>query len=213
VLETAVPGAGSAPTDIAAGPDGNMWFTEEGSDQIGRITPATTITEFAILPGAPHAIASEGGAGGALWYTMPPSDTIGRITTAGARTSFSLPGPPGPPGPTGPSGPPGPTGPPGRVGESRLVVVAFAVAPRRPRAGRRVTVRFALTHSARVALRVRRGGRTRRVAVKTARAGVGSIGRNGRFGNRPARPGRYLLIVTATSEGRSASSSLGARLR
>jgi hypothetical protein len=196
-----------------------MWFTEEGSDQIGRITPAAAITEFAVLPGAPHAIASEGGAGGGLWYTMPPSDTVGRITTAGARTSFSLPEPPGPTGPsgptgpTGPSGPTGPTGPPGPVGESRLVVVAFAVAPRRPRAGRRVTVRFALTHSARVALRVRRGGRTRRVAVKTARAGVGKIGWNGRFGRRRAPAGRYLLIVTATRDGRSASSSLRARLR
>lgn len=193
-----------------------MWFTEEGGDQIGRATPAVAVTEFGVLPGAPHGIASEGGAGAALWYTMPPTDAIGRITTAAARTSFPLPGAPGPIGPTGPAGPTGPigpTGPPGPAGESRLVVVAFAVVPGRPRAGRRLTVRFALTHSARVALSVRRGRGTRRVAAKRARAGVGSIRWNGRLGRRRARPGRYRLIVAATREGRSASSSLRVRLR
>jgi virginiamycin B lyase len=25
--------------DIAAGPDGNLWFTEEGGNRIGRIVP------------------------------------------------------------------------------------------------------------------------------------------------------------------------------
>jgi streptogramin lyase len=37
------------PFDVAAGPDGNLWFTEFGSDKIGRITPTGTITEFAVL--------------------------------------------------------------------------------------------------------------------------------------------------------------------
>ncbi len=35
------------PTEITAGPDGNLWFTEfGGSGAIGRITPGGTITEF-----------------------------------------------------------------------------------------------------------------------------------------------------------------------
>ena len=31
--------AGSSPAGITAGPDGNLWFTEAGTDKIGRITP------------------------------------------------------------------------------------------------------------------------------------------------------------------------------
>jgi streptogramin lyase len=30
----------NSPQEITAGPDGNLWFTENGSDQIGRLTPA-----------------------------------------------------------------------------------------------------------------------------------------------------------------------------
>ena len=42
------------PGGIAAGPDGNLWFTKEAGDRIGRITPARVITEFSagITPGA-----------------------------------------------------------------------------------------------------------------------------------------------------------------
>jgi virginiamycin B lyase len=40
--EYAVPTAGSSPSDIAAGPDGALWFTEPGGNKIGRITLTTT---------------------------------------------------------------------------------------------------------------------------------------------------------------------------
>src|SRR5439155_25862858 len=33
-------------TEIAAGPDGNLWFTEPAPNRIGRITPAGVVTEF-----------------------------------------------------------------------------------------------------------------------------------------------------------------------
>ena len=42
--QTATPLSGSRP-----GPDGNLWFTEFAGNKIGRITPAGTITEFAVL--------------------------------------------------------------------------------------------------------------------------------------------------------------------
>src|SRR6059036_907923 len=44
--EFIVPTARSSPTGITAGPDGALWFTEEGANAIGRITTAGTITEF-----------------------------------------------------------------------------------------------------------------------------------------------------------------------
>jgi streptogramin lyase len=54
---------GAQPLAIVAGPDGNVWFTEPGTDQIGRITADGVITEFSsgITPGAqPNRIATGG---------------------------------------------------------------------------------------------------------------------------------------------------------
>ena len=46
---TELPAAGANDlSGIAAGPDGNLWFTEFATNQIGRITPAGTITEFPV---------------------------------------------------------------------------------------------------------------------------------------------------------------------
>ena len=35
----------SEPSGIAAGPDGNLWFTENYGDRVGKITPAGVVTE------------------------------------------------------------------------------------------------------------------------------------------------------------------------
>jgi streptogramin lyase len=55
---------------IAAGQDGNLWFTDEGASKIGMINPATcAVTDFT-LPSAPNQ--SEGiaaGPDGNLWFT------------------------------------------------------------------------------------------------------------------------------------------------
>jgi virginiamycin B lyase len=37
---------GSAPQGIALGPDGNVWFAENGGNKVGRITPAGSLTEL-----------------------------------------------------------------------------------------------------------------------------------------------------------------------
>jgi len=70
---------------ITAGPDGNVWFTEDGN-KIGRITPSGQITEFA-TPASGRAITT--GPDGALWFTAGPQ--VGRITTAGSVTMFPVP--------------------------------------------------------------------------------------------------------------------------
>src|SRR5207247_333447 len=75
---------------ITAGPDGNMWFTENSGNKVGKITPNGTITEF-VLPAffsSPSGITS--GPDGNLWFTETSSNKIGRITTAGALTEFAL---------------------------------------------------------------------------------------------------------------------------
>lgn len=69
----------AGPDDIAAGPDGNLWFTEQHGDRIGRITPTGTIAEFALAPNShPRGIAA--GPDGNLWVTEPTSNRIGRFT-------------------------------------------------------------------------------------------------------------------------------------
>ena len=85
--------------DITAGPDGNMWFTEQPptagggdtSSSIGKITPGGTITEYPVLPSQsnPEYITA---AGGDLWFTDGDSDAIGRVTPAGAVKEFKIPG-------------------------------------------------------------------------------------------------------------------------
>ena len=49
ITEFQVPTAGSGPAAITLGPDGNLWFTENLRDNIGRITPSGVFTEFALI--------------------------------------------------------------------------------------------------------------------------------------------------------------------
>ena len=67
--------------DIAAGPDGALWFTNAGSDSIGRISTGGAVTTFrsASIDG-PRGIAA--GPDGALWFANAGSDSIGRIRPA-----------------------------------------------------------------------------------------------------------------------------------
>ncbi len=82
--------AGSAPYGIAQGPDGNLWFTEQVGNRLGRITPQGQVTEFATGITAvsfPTGIAQ--GPDGNLWFTERGGDRIGRITPQGQVTEFA----------------------------------------------------------------------------------------------------------------------------
>ncbi|MGH9280237.1 MAG: virginiamycin B lyase family protein [Acidimicrobiales bacterium] len=88
---------GSYPHGITAGPDGAMWFTESAADQIGRITPDGTITEFALpsrssMHANPTGIVT--GPDGAIWFTQPLRDGLGRfdpVTQSFVELSFPPP--------------------------------------------------------------------------------------------------------------------------
>ncbi len=91
ITEFGLPRAAAGARSIAAGSDGNMWFTEEAADLIGRITPVGTIAEFP-LPGidaAPSGIAR--GPDGNMWFTETDGEAIGRITPSGEVAEFPLP--------------------------------------------------------------------------------------------------------------------------
>ncbi len=95
VTEFPVPQAASAPLgSIAAGPDGNLWFTETLGDKIGQISPAGNVTEFTV--GTPGELGTQpsdivAGPDGSLWFTQSNTNQIGRITPAGDVSEFTLP--------------------------------------------------------------------------------------------------------------------------
>ena len=79
--DAATPGTGES-YGIAAGPDGNIWFTERFANFIGKITPAGMITEFPIpsVNSQPYGIAA--GPDGNLWFTEQAANNIGVISPA-----------------------------------------------------------------------------------------------------------------------------------
>lgn len=86
--------ASSNITNIALGPDGNLWFTDGGTHitAIGKVTPSGAITEYtAGLSGSgPRGITS--GPDGNVWMTEEYNGAIASVTPSGTITPFTLPG-------------------------------------------------------------------------------------------------------------------------
>ena len=79
IAEFPVPTSHGGPAGIAAGPDGNLWFTELEGNQLGRITPSGTITEFAIPTSHSGPVGIAAGPDGNLWFTETYGNKIGRL--------------------------------------------------------------------------------------------------------------------------------------
>jgi virginiamycin B lyase len=88
-------GAGSVPGRIAAGPDGNLWFTDKGSTPaIGTINPTTfAITTYSSGVNAGSAPGGIGtGADGNLWFTDQGTiRAMGRAGTGAPAASLTTP--------------------------------------------------------------------------------------------------------------------------
>jgi virginiamycin B lyase len=78
--------ASSQPLDITAGPDGNVWFTETGSQIIGRISPTGIVKEFPVPTTIGQPVGITGGPGGNLWFTG--GSKIASISSTGNITEF-----------------------------------------------------------------------------------------------------------------------------
>jgi streptogramin lyase len=92
ITEYPVTTAGSQPQGIAAGRDGNLWFTEASGNNIGRITTAGATTEFPLSTAnsQPNGIAV--GPDGNLWFTESSANKIGTIAyDTGSITEYSIP--------------------------------------------------------------------------------------------------------------------------
>jgi len=72
ITEFPIPSVGGTPINIAAGPDGNVWYTK--GTAIGRVTMAGEITEFPIATGAARAVGISAGSD-----RQPPDRLVNRL--------------------------------------------------------------------------------------------------------------------------------------
>ncbi len=100
----------AGPLGITAGPDGNLWFTDQVSGSAGKITPAGVVTEYPTsikdasgdAPLISHNIVT--GPDGNLWFTnykstfqhtgfprLVSQSEVVKVTPAGVVTEFKLP--------------------------------------------------------------------------------------------------------------------------
>ena len=80
--------AASKPADLALGPDGNMWFTEQSGGRIGRITPSGQVAEF-VEPIVNQPVGIVAAIDGNLWAAGV--NALDRVTSSGAITQFVYP--------------------------------------------------------------------------------------------------------------------------
>ncbi len=86
-----VPTANAGLTTLTTGRDGALWFTENGANQIGRITTGGQVTEYPVPTANAGVSGIVAGPRRPLWFTEQTADKIGRITARGQVTEFPLP--------------------------------------------------------------------------------------------------------------------------
>ena len=79
------------PTNVAAGPDGSLWFTEPYSNLVGRVTRTGAVAEFPVPTPDGHPYAICAGPDGNMWFTELEGSKIARITPEGKITEWALP--------------------------------------------------------------------------------------------------------------------------
>ena len=94
IREWDVPTKGAHPHDPAVGPDGALWFTEQMSNKLGRLDPATgTFKEYSLVEGknsGPHGLVAD--KDGNIWYTANFGGYIGKLDPrTGKVTEYKMP--------------------------------------------------------------------------------------------------------------------------
>jgi len=83
VSEFPVPTAKTGPDEIALGPDGNVWFSEQDTDHLGKVSPAGCIQEYTPPRSSVGISDLVAGPDGYLWFTSGSDDLIGHIAVDG----------------------------------------------------------------------------------------------------------------------------------
>lgn len=82
----------SHPFSISKGPDGNIWFTDQGNNTVYAVNPANASLVDNYLVGGSNLWGITTGPDGALWASDQNLEGVDRITTAGVLTQYPLPG-------------------------------------------------------------------------------------------------------------------------
>ena len=88
--------AGFGGSVITAGPDGNMWFTNNSSNAISVITPKGSVRSFPVPKDANQTMGSglfslTAGPDGNMWFTGFYANFVGKVTPAGVMTFYPVP--------------------------------------------------------------------------------------------------------------------------
>ena len=88
--------AGFGGSVIVAGPDGNMWFTNNSTNAIGLITPKGSVRYFPVPKVASETMGSglfslAAGPDGNMWFTGFYANFVGKVTPAGTMTLYPVP--------------------------------------------------------------------------------------------------------------------------
>lgn len=88
-----LPTVAATPIYLELGTDGNIWGTELTGNNIFRVTPTGTVTEFAIPTYNSRPIAIKVGPGNDpyLWFTEEAGNNIGKISYSGVIEEFPVP--------------------------------------------------------------------------------------------------------------------------
>jgi virginiamycin B lyase len=84
---------GSRPQWLTLGRDGALWFTDSGSNAIGRMTATGEVREFSVP--TPNAGLTEvcQGPDGKLWFIEGTANKVGTVTTSGTFHEYDIPTP------------------------------------------------------------------------------------------------------------------------
>ena len=156
----------------------------------------TGLTPFSLYDYAPYATAGTP-------LPLATGDTQHFVTQPAQPTPAAGSGPMGPSGPAGPMGPSGAPGPAGPMGPAAELVASLRTVTGNLHKGDWLHVRYVLSHTAQVQLRLIRG--THRVATLrgTGKAGRNAVAWNGRVAGRLIPAGRYRVELVAVSGTRS----------
>ena len=70
----------SSPKGIVAAPDGNLWFTDLGTNRIGRVTMTGEVKDYAVGGGYRQLQGIAAGPDGNVWFTETHANTVSRHT-------------------------------------------------------------------------------------------------------------------------------------
>ena len=84
-------GGYSHPFSITKGPDGNIWFTDQGNSTVYAVNPVTQSLAYDYSISGSDLFGITTGSDGALWASDQGLSTIDRVTTAGLITQYPFP--------------------------------------------------------------------------------------------------------------------------